>query len=67
MYVVDGDRADRHLCELSPSVERIGIGTRAIYRTVDCPDCLRRAIAEAEERARVLRELLAKIQEEDVS
>lgn len=48
------------ICELAASVESIGNATRAIYRVVDCPDCLRLAIAESEERVRVLRDLLGR-------
>lgn len=51
---------ERPICALESRVDRIGDATRAIYRGIDCPDCLRRAIAEADERSRVLRDLLAK-------
>jgi hypothetical protein len=50
---------ERPICELESSVSAIGNAVRTIYRTVDCADCLRRAIAEAEERTRTLRDLLA--------
>lgn len=53
---------DRPICELASSVEMIGDASRSIYGHVDCEDCLRRAIAEGEERTRVLRELLAKVE-----
>ncbi len=53
---------DRPLCQLYPAADQIGDSTRAIYGDVDCPDCLRRAIAEAEIRARVLRELLTRVE-----
>lgn len=53
MYAID-----RPICEAESSVDKIGETTRLIYRVVDCPSCLRRAIAEAEERVRVLRDLL---------
>lgn len=53
MYLID-----RPLCAQEPS-SAFGEGTRAIYRVVDCPDCLRRVIAETEDRLTVLRELLA--------
>ncbi len=53
---------ERRLCELDPSIEMIGQATRVIYDFVDCPNCLRRAIAEAEERTRVLRELLGAVE-----
>ena len=51
----------RPLCALTASVEMIGDAARSIYGLVDCADCLRRAIAEGEERIRALRELLAKV------
>lgn len=53
---------DRPICALVSSVEMIGDATRSIYGHVDCKDCLRRAIAEGDERTRVLRELLAKVE-----
>ena len=49
---------DRPICEQASPVEMIGNATRSIYGSVDCADCLRRAIAEGEERTRVLREIL---------
>lgn len=54
---------DRPICEAESPVDALGRATRMIYGGIECPDCLRRAIAEAEERARVLRELLAKVEE----
>lgn len=54
---------DRPICGLETSIEMIGDTLRGIYGGVECADCLRRAIAEAEERARVLRELLAKVED----
>jgi len=51
---------DRALCTLASSADLIGDATQSIFGDVDCPDCLRRAIAEGEERTRVLRELLVK-------
>jgi hypothetical protein len=53
---------DRPICTLASSVEMIGEATLSIYGCVDCPDCLRRAIAEGEERTRVLRDLLGKLE-----
>jgi hypothetical protein len=53
---------DHPICELESPVEMIGGAVRTIFGSVDCPDCLRRAIAEAEERARVLREMLSKVE-----
>jgi hypothetical protein len=48
------------LCERT-SAHGLAGATRAIYRDVDCPDCLRRVITETEERLVVLRELLEKV------
>jgi len=53
---------DRALCSLASSADLIGDATLSIFGDVDCPDCLRRAIAEGEERICVLRELLAKVE-----
>jgi hypothetical protein len=52
-HLIDGP-----LCARVPAHGLAG-ATRAIYRDVDCPDCLRRVIAETEERLVVLRDLLA--------
>jgi hypothetical protein len=49
---------DRDLCTMA-SVD-IAATTRTIYASVDCVDCLRRAIVEAEARASALRELLSR-------
>ena len=54
---------DRPFCALSSPIEMIGDTTRSIYGLIDCEDCLRRAIAEGEERTRVLRELLANVED----
>ena len=53
---------DRPICALGSTIEMIGQAILTIYDLVDCPDCLRRAIAEGDERTRVLRELLAKVE-----
>lgn len=49
---------NRAICTRDIPVETIGEAVRADYRHVDCEDCLRRAIAETNERASVLQELL---------
>lgn len=54
--------ADRPICEIASSIDLIGRTTRSIYGLVDCTDCLRRVIAEHEERGRVLRDLLDKVE-----
>lgn len=53
---------DRPICEIVASIDLIGQATRSIFGLVDCTDCLRRAIAESEERVRVLRDLLSKVE-----
>jgi hypothetical protein len=53
---------DRALCALSSSADLIGSATQSIFGDIDCPDCLRRAIADGEERLRVLRDLLSKVE-----
>lgn len=53
---------ERPICEFDSSAEAAGAATRTIYGEIDCPGCLRRMIAEADERARVLRELLALVE-----
>lgn len=54
--------AEQPNCEMESSVGLSGIAalTRTIFGTIDCEDCLRQAIAESEERTRILRELLGK-------
>jgi len=53
---------DRPICGLETPVSMTGTSVRIIFGSVDCADCLRRGIAEAEERARVLRDLLAQVE-----
>ena len=53
---------DRPLCELASSIEMIDDLMQSIYGHVDCVACLRRAIAEGEERTRVLREMLSRVE-----
>ncbi len=50
------------LCVLASPANLISDATRLIFGDVDCPDCLRRAITECEERIRVLREQLVKVE-----
>lgn len=54
---------DRPLCELASTVEMIDEMMETIYGHVDCEACLRRAIVESEERTRVLRTMLAKVED----
>lgn len=48
------------ICATDGTVEQVVDATRAVFGYVDCPACLRRAIAESEARAQVLRDLLDK-------
>ncbi len=57
----------RGFCALEFTIEEVGEGTRIIYRDIDCADCLQKAIAEADERGRVLRELLEALVQEEPS
>ena len=50
------------VCRADGSVERIVDVTRTVFGSVECSDCLRRAIAETEGRLHVLRELLARLE-----
>jgi hypothetical protein len=52
---------DRPLCTMDPSVD-IAAATRTIYGSIDCVDCLRRAIAESDDKTTALRELLARVE-----
>ena len=58
-HVRSGDQAT---CEMASSVGMIAELTVSIFGQVDCEACLRRAVAEGEERTRVLRELLAEME-----
>lgn len=50
------------ICTTEGTVDQMVDATRAIFGYVDCPACLRRAIAESEARAHVLRDLLDKLE-----
>lgn len=50
------------ICVTEGTVDMVIDATRAVFCYVDCPDCLRRAIAETEARGHVLRELLEKVE-----
>lgn len=51
---------EQAICEMASSIGMIAELTVSIFGPIDCEDCLRRAVAESEERTRVLRELLAR-------
>jgi hypothetical protein len=52
---------DRPLCTMVSSVD-IAAATRTIYASIDCVDCLQRAIRESDEKTTALRELLARVE-----
>lgn len=58
---------ERPICEQTSGTEVMAANVRIVYGTIDCPDCLRRLIAEAEARVTALRDLLAKAEEEQLS
>lgn len=51
------------ICETSFFVEEIDQMTRSAFRDIDCAGCLRKALAAAEQRTRVLCDLLTKVEE----
>ncbi len=53
---------DRQICSMDTFVAAIHATTRSIYQGIDCPACLRAAIAASEERTVVLRELLDRVE-----
>ena len=53
---------EQALCETTFFVESIDETTRLAYRDIDCAACLRQALAAAEQRTQVLRELLVKVE-----
>ena len=48
------------ICETTFYIEALVDQTRSAYFAIDCPKCLRQALAASEARSHVLRELLAK-------
>ena len=51
---------EQTICETTFYVEALVDQTRAAYFSIDCPKCLRQALAASEARSHVLRELLSK-------
>ena len=50
------------ICETPFFVESLDETTRLAFRDIDCAGCLRQALAAAEQRTQVLRELLTKVE-----
>ena len=57
-----GPATCKSICKTDGSVDLVVDATRAVFGSVECPDCLRRAIAESDARGHVLRELLEKVE-----
>lgn len=53
---------EQAICETTFFVEAIDETTRLAYRDINCAACLRQALAAAEQRTQVLRELLANVE-----
>ena len=53
---------EQAICETTFFVETVDETTRSAYRDISCAVCLRQALAAAEQRIQVLRELLAKVE-----
>lgn len=54
---------EQAICETIFFVEYVDEMARSAYRGVDCAACLRQALLAVEQRALVIRELLAKVEE----
>ena len=52
------------ICEAPFFVASVDEATRQAYRDIDCPACLRQALAASEARTRAIRDLLAKVEAE---
>ena len=53
---------EQSICETTFFLEALVDQTRSAYLSIDCPKCLRQALAASEARSHVLRELLAKLE-----
>lgn len=53
---------EQAICETTFFVEAIDETTRLAYRNINCSACLSQALAAAEQRTQVLRELLANVE-----
>jgi hypothetical protein len=51
---------EQTICETTFFVESVVDTTRSAYFAIDCPKCLRQALAASEARTHVLRDLLSK-------
>lgn len=52
------------ICEMTFFVESVDEMARSAYRGVDCAACLRKALLAVEQRALVIRQMLAKVEME---
>ena len=55
---------EQAICETSFFVESIDETTRLAYRDIGCAGCLRQALVASEQRTHVIRDLLAKVEEQ---
>jgi len=53
---------EQAICESTFFVASLDETTRLAFRDIDCPACLRQALAAAEQRVHALRDLLAKVE-----
>ena len=53
---------EQAICETTFFVEAIDETSRAAFHDINCPACLRRALAAAEHRTQMLRDLLTKVE-----
>jgi len=58
---------EQPMCETTFFVESVVDTTRSAYFDIDCPKCLRQALAASEARTHVLRELLGKLEDAPTS
>ena len=54
---------EQAICETTFFVEAVDETTRSAFRDISCASCLRQALAAAEQRSQVLRELLARVED----
>ena len=54
---------EQAICETTFFVEAVDETTRSAFRDISCAACLRQALAAAEQRTQVLRELLARVED----
>lgn len=58
---------EQPICGQMAAADVMAANVRVVYGTIDCPDCLRRLVSEADARTTALRDLLAKAEEQQLS